>query len=212
MPRGCIERTNSGFAPLYSNAKGRDPELNIIHGFTPRRIFLTKGKGIATTKLVSFEMALRDAGIAHLNLVRVSSIYPPHCKLIKSIDGLEELNAGAITYVVLSECATNEPGRQIASAVGLAIPEDNNVHGYISEHHSYGETDHKAGEFAEDLAAQMLATTLGLEFNQEKSWDERKEIWKISKKIVRTINVTETARGHKDGLWTTVVASAVQLP
>jgi len=186
--------------------------LNEINGFVPRRIFLTKGKGVATTKLVSFEMALRDAGIAHLNLVRVSSIFPPRCKIIKPVVGMEDLRAGAIQFVVLSENATNEPGRQIAASIGLAIPEDRNVHGYISEHHSYGETEKKAGDFAEDLAAQMLATTLGLEFDPDKSWDERKEIWKISRKIVRTINVTETARGDKDGKWTTVVACAVQLP
>lgn len=183
-----------------------------MNGFLPSRIFLTKGKGIATTKLVSFEMALRDAGISQLNLVRVSSIFPPFCKMIKAEVGMKELQPGAINFVILSENTTNEPGRQIAASVGVAIPAERGTHGYISEHHSYGETDKKAGDFAEDLAAQMLATTLGVEFDPEKSWDERKEIWKISKKIVRTMAVTETARGDKDGRWTTVVASAVLLP
>jgi arginine decarboxylase len=157
-------------------------------------------------------MALRDAQISQLNLVRVSSIFPPHCKIIKAEDGARELRAGAINFVVLSENSTNEPGRQIAASVGVAIPANSSEHGYISEHHSFGETDKKAGDFAEDLAAQMLATTLGVEFDSEKSWDERKEIWKISKKIVRTMAVTETARGDKDGRWTTVVAAAVMLP
>lgn len=186
--------------------------MNDYKPFVASRIFLTKGKGVATTKLVSFEMALRDAGIAHLNLVRVSSIFPPKCRIIKREDGQKELLPGQIQFVVLSECATDEPMRQIAAAIGLAIPEDRGTHGYISEHHSYGETDKKAGDFAEDLAAQMLATTQGLEFDPEKSWDERKEIWKISKKIVRTVNHTETAKGDKDGRWTTVVAAAVLLP
>ena len=186
--------------------------MNEYKPFVASRIFLTTGKGVATAKLVSFEMALRDAGIAHLNLVRVSSIFPPQCRIIKREVGAPELMPGQIQYVVLSECATNEPLRQIAVSIGMAIPEDRGTHGYISEHHSYGETDKKAGDFAEDLAAQMLATTQGLEFDQDKSWDERKEIWKISKKIVRTINHTETARGDKNGRWTTVVAAAVLLP
>lgn len=195
-----------------SSKEERSPPLNEYKPFVASRIFLTKGTGVATTKLVSFEMALRDAGIAHLNLVRVSSIFPPKCKIIKREEGQKELLPGQIQFVVLSENATNEPMRQIAAAIGLAIPEDRSTHGYISEHHSYGETEKKAGDFTEDLAAQMLATTQGLEFNPDKSWDERKEIWKISKKIVRTVNHTETARGDKDGRWTTVVAAAVLLP
>lgn len=183
-----------------------------IQNFLPTRIFLTKGKGTARDKLVSFEMALRDAGISHVNLVRVSSIYPPHCKLISRNQGVKELKAGSVVFCVMSDNATNEPSRLTAASVGLALPADKSIHGYISEHHSYGQTARKAGDFAEDLAAQMLATTLGLEFDMEKSWDERKAIWKFSKKIVRTRAITETAQGHKDGLWTTVVASAVLLP
>jgi len=83
------------------------------------------------------------------------------------------------------------------------------MHGYLSEHHSFGETDEKAGEYAEDLAASMLATTLGIEFNPEMDWDEREQIFKMSGKIVRTTNITQSAVGNKDGLWTTVFAAAV---
>ena len=185
---------------------------NPSQGFLPTRLFLTRGKGTATTKLVSFEMALRGAGVSHVNLVQVSSIFPPQCKIIKAADGISELRAGSIMYCVLSENATNEPRRQIASSVAVAVPKDKTIHGYISEHQSFGETARKAGDFAEDLAAQMLATTLGVPFDPDKSWDERKEIWKISRKIVRTVSITETARGDKAGRWTTVVACAVMLP
>jgi arginine decarboxylase len=69
-----------------------------------------------------------------------------------------------------------------------------------------------AGDYAEDLAAQMLATTLGIDFDVDKSYDEKKEIWKISGKIVRTTEITQSATGHKDGLWTTAVAIAILLP
>ena len=174
----------------------------------PKKIFLTKGVGVHKEKLASFEMALRAAGLAHCNLVLVSSIYPPGCKIIPKEEGLKLLRPGEIVFAVYDRESTNEPNRLIAGSVGLAIPADSSVHGYLSEHHSFGETDEKAGEYAEDLAASMLATTLGIEFNPELDWDEREQIFKMSGKIVRTANITQSAVGNKDGLWTTVFAAA----
>lgn len=175
----------------------------------PKEAFLTNGVGRHKEKLQSFEMALRDAGIAQLNLVRVSSIFPPHCRLISKEAGVRKMKAGGITFCVISDNATNEPHRLVAASVGIAIPKDPTQYGYLSEHHSFGQTDTVAGDYAEDLAASMLATILGLPFDPEKSWNETKEVWKISGKIVGTRNVVQSAMGHKDGCWTTVVAAAV---
>jgi arginine decarboxylase len=146
----------------------------------PTKLFLTKGVGKHKERLTSFELALRDAGIAAQNLVRVSSIFPP-----------------------------NEPHRLIASSIGVAIPADRSTYGYLSEHHSYGESEDQAGDYAEELAAEMLATTLDVEFDPEKSWDEKKEVYRLSNKIVRTANITQTAIGSKRGLWTTTIAAAI---
>ena len=175
----------------------------------PKEAFLTKGVGRHKEKLQSFEMALRDAGIAHLNLVRVSSIFPPHCKLISKEAGLKKHAAGGITFCVISDNATDEPHRLLAASVGLAVPKDRNNYGYLSEHHSYGQNDKTAGDYAEDLAASMLATILGVPFDPNVSYDEKKEIWRISGEIVVSRNVTQSAIGDKNGLWTTVVAAAV---
>ncbi len=180
--------------------------------YVPKKMFLTKGAGKHKEKLASFEMALRDARIAPFNVVEVSSIFPPHCKMISIDAGLKEMTPGQISHVVLSRTSTNEPNRLIAASVGVAIPKDKSKYGYLSEHHSYGEKEKKAGEYAEDLAATMLATILGVDFNPDSSWDKKKEIWKISGEIVQTRNVTQTAIGDKDGLWTTVLAAAVLLP
>lgn len=163
-------------------------------------------------KLASFESALRDAGIAPFNIVRVSSILPPGAKIVSKAKGLQYLSPGEIVYTVISECSANEPHRLIAATIGVAIPADRNQYGYLSEYHSYGETEPKAGDKAEDLAAQMLATTLGVPFDPDTSYDERKELWKISTKIVKTMNATQTAIGDKYGLWTTVIAAAVLVP
>ncbi|MGH7571618.1 MAG: pyruvoyl-dependent arginine decarboxylase [Gemmatimonadota bacterium] len=177
--------------------------------FVAKEICLTRGVGRHREKLASFELALRDAGIAEYNLVRVSSIFPPECKLIPRKEALPKLLPGQVLYTVIAESATNEPNRLIAASIGMAIPRDRSRYGYLSEHHSYGETDQKAGDYAEDLAAQMLATTLGVEFNAEAAWDERKELWRISDEIVTTRNITQSAVGDKDGRWTTVVGAAV---
>jgi arginine decarboxylase len=175
----------------------------------PKKVFLTKGVGVHKEKLASFELALRAAGLAHCNLVLVSSIYPPGCKIISKEEGLKLLRPGEIIFAVYDRESSNEPNRLVAASVGLAVPADPSMHGYLSEHHSFGETDEKAGEYAEDLAASMLATTVGIEFNPELDWDEREHIFKMSGKIVRTSNITQSAVGNKDGLWTTVFAAAV---
>jgi arginine decarboxylase len=180
--------------------------------YVPKKLFFTKGAGTHREKLTSFELALRDAKIACYNLVRVSSIFPPHCEEVGLDDGLIELMPGQIVHCVMSESATAEPNRLIAASVGVAIPRDRSMFGYLSEHHSYGQTEKTAADYAEDLAAEMLATVLGVEFNPDSSWDEKREIWRIADVIYRTKEVTQTAVGHKDGLWTTVVAAAILLP
>jgi arginine decarboxylase len=175
----------------------------------PKSAFVTKGVGKHKEKLTSFEMALRDARIAEFNLVKVSSIFPAKCRLISTSGGLKLLKPGQVVYVVMSENATDEPNRLVAASVGMAIPKDPNRYGYLSEHHSFGQNDTLAGEYAEDLAAYMLATILDAPFDPDKSYDEQKDIWKISGHTVKTRNVTQSAVGDKNGLWTTVVAAIV---
>jgi len=178
----------------------------------PEKLFLTKGVGIYKEQLISFEMALRDAGIAPFNLVHVSSICPPNCKRVTREEGLGHLRPGEIVFCVMARSVTNEPHRLIASSIGLAIPADNNTYGYLSEHHSFGETAEKAGDYAEDLAASMLASALGIEFDLNQAWDEREQIFKMSGKIVKTTNITQSAEGDKNGIWTTVIAAVVFIP
>ena len=177
-------------------------------GIVPAKVFLTKGVGSHREKLTSFELALRDAGIAHLNIVQVSSIFPPLCALISKSKGSGMLQPGQIVHCVLSRNESNEPNRHIGASVGIAIPKDRNRYGYISEHHDFGIKRKQLGEYAEDLAASMLASTLGIEIDLDKAWDEKKEQYRIGGHIVRTRNITQTARG-KNGQWTTVVAAAV---
>ena len=177
----------------------------------PKKVFFTKGVGKHKNELQSFELALRNAGIEKCNLVNVSSIVPPNCKILSREKGAQLLKPGQITYCVMSRNKTNEPNRLIGAAIGIATPKEKNTYGYISEHHSFGETARKAGDYAEDLAASMLASTLGVDFEPDRAWDERKQEYKMSGRIVRTQSVMQTAQGDKNGLWTTVLAAAVFL-
>lgn len=175
----------------------------------PRKVFFTWGVGVHKDRLASFEAALRSAGIEMLNLVNVSSIFPPNCIEITREEGLKLVKPGEIIYTVMARNDTNEPNRLVSAAVGLAVPEEKNHYGYLSEHHSFGETGLQAGEYAEDLAATMLATTLGIEFDPDTAWQEREQIYKASGKIIKTSHVCTSDKGDPNGRWTTVIAAAI---
>jgi arginine decarboxylase len=175
----------------------------------PKKVFFTKGVGVHKNKLESFESALRNAGIEKFNLVCVSSIFPPNCKIVSREEGLKFLNPGQIVFTVLARNETNEPNRLISSAIGVATPKEGDKYGYLSEHHAFGEKAEVSGEYAEDMAATMLATTLGVEFDSAKAWEEREQAYKASGHIFKTHNICQSAEGNKDGLWTTTVSAAV---
>jgi arginine decarboxylase len=175
----------------------------------PTRVFFVKGVGIHKERLASFESALRDAGIEKFNLVNVSSIFPPNCQIVSREEGLRHLSPGQIVFCVMARAETNEPNRLISAAIGLAIPHEKTAYGYLAEHHAYGMKGEKAGEYAEDLAATMLATTLGIPFDPNQAWEEREQLYKASGLIIKTTNIVQSDEGHKEGLWTTVVAAAV---
>ena len=175
----------------------------------PNKMFFTKGAGVHKDRLASFEAALRDAKIEKFNLVYVSSIFPPGCKTVTVDEGLKHLTPGQIVYCVMARSETNEPNRLVSAAIGVAVPQDSNRYGYLSEHHAHGETMEKSGDYAEDLAATMLATTMGIEFDPNLAWDERKQIYNANPHIFKTRNIVQSAEANKDGLWTTVLAAAV---
>ncbi|MCH8914639.1 MAG: arginine decarboxylase, pyruvoyl-dependent [Thaumarchaeota archaeon] len=179
--------------------------------FVAKKLFLTKGKGVHEDRLTSFEYALRDAGIAGTNLVLISSIFPPNAKLISRKEGLKKIKPGQILFTIYSKNQTNEPHRMCTASVGIAQPKDRSRYGYLSEYESFGQNETQAGDYAEDVAAQMLASSLGIPFDVDKNWDEKRQQWLISDQIINTHNITQSAKGNKDKKWTTVFAAAVLL-
>jgi arginine decarboxylase len=177
----------------------------------PKSVFLTRGVGVHRQQLSAFEYALRDADIEQQNLVSVSSILPPLCELIPRGAGVAALSPGEITFCVMARAETNEPGRCIMAGIGVARPKDAAHYGYISEHHGFGMSEAETSEYVEDLAATMLASTLGIEFNPDAAWDERKRVYEMSSLIVDTHSIAAAAQGAPRGDWTCVVAAAVFL-
>jgi arginine decarboxylase len=175
----------------------------------PTSVFLTRGIGVHRHQLNAFEFALRDADIEQQNLVTVSSILPPGCKLITPEAGVPTLRPGEITFCVMARSETCEAGRRVNASIGLARPTDPAMYGYISEHHGYGMTETESGEYAEDLAATMLASTLGIDFDPGAAWNERKKLYETSQLIIDSLSITAAAEGAANGDWTCVVASAV---
>ena len=179
--------------------------------FVAKKLFLTKGKGVHEDRLTSFEYALRDAGIAGTNLVLISSIFPPNAKLVSRKEGLKLIHPGQILFTIYSKNQTNEPHRVCSASVGVAQPKDKSRYGYLSEYESFGQNEIQSGDYAEDIAAQMLASSLGIPFDVDKNWDEKRQQWSISGQIYNTRNITQSTKGDKDGKWTTVFAAAVLL-
>ncbi len=174
-----------------------------------KKLFLTKGKGVHEDRLTSFEYALRDAGISGTNIVLISSIFPPGAKLVSKAEGLKLIRPGQVLFTIYSRNQTNEPHRLISASVGIAQPSDKKRYGYLSEYEAFGQNEKHAGDYAEDIAAQMLASSLGIKFEIDRSWDEKRQQWKISGQIYKSMNITQTAIGDTKGRWTTVFAAAV---
>ena len=177
-----------------------------MSAIVPTKVFLTRGKGRHREKLVSFERALREAGISPFNLVRVSSIFPPHCSLISREEGVELLKPGQILFVVLSENATEESRQLIAASIGLALPHDPAGFGYLAEHEAFGQSEREAGDYTEYLAAEMLSTKMG-EILEER--EQGRKIYRTTSGLtLKTRSLSQTAVGES-GLWTTALAAAV---
>ncbi len=175
----------------------------------PKKVFFVKGQGFHKTKLAAFEQALRDAGIEKYNLVNVSSILPAYCIEINSEDGLKQLRPGQIVFTVLARADSNEYNRLICASIGVAKPADKGHYGYLSEHHSFDVKPEIVGDIAEDLAAEMLATSLGIPFDPDANYDEKREVFKMGGKIVETKNITSHASVREEEEWASVLAAAI---
>ena len=86
-----------------------------------RKACLVAGAAEGATELNAFDGALLSAGIGDLNLVRVTSIIPPHVELVESPP---QLPKGAFALVVYSSRTSTVPGETLAAAVAVGRAPD----------------------------------------------------------------------------------------
>jgi arginine decarboxylase len=185
-----------------------DREQAQLNPWVPKKVFLTKGVGIHAERLNSFEEALRDARISPMNLVKVSSIVPPHCELVGREEGLKLLSPGQITFCVMSRCESDEEGRLLAAAVALLLPENGDDYGYISEYHGYGKKLDEVEDWVCDQAAELYASAKGFKINWRRAWSQEDFKYTLEERKYSPKYVASVAGGVK-GKWVTTVAAAV---
>ena len=101
----------------------------------PTRYFLACGASEGYMPLNAFDGALLQAGIGNTNIVKMSSIVPPHCKPISPI----ALPPGALVPVAYASIASDIPGEIISAGIAVALPEDETRNGLIMEYSAKGE-------------------------------------------------------------------------
>ena len=180
----------------------------------PTKVFLTKGVGVHEKQLTSRELAMTDAGVEKVNLIKASSIIPPGCQIVSPDEGKELLHIGQMTFAIMAECSTNEPHKLIAASIGMAKPDDENEYGFFTEieqEEGYGKTEEKASEEVTELAIHNLAMSWRAPFDPKKDFDPKKTLYRIRNKNVRVSHMTQTTFGDKDGRYATVFVAAVFL-
>ena len=101
----------------------------------PTHYFLATGTADGFTPLNAFDGALLQAGIGNTNIIKMSSIVPPHCTLVDPI----ALPAGALVPAAYAAITSDVPGETIAAGVAIALPDDENQNGLIMEYSAKGE-------------------------------------------------------------------------
>ena len=157
-------------------------------------------------------MHLRDAGIAGTNLVLISSIFPPQAKLISRKEGLKKIKRLDKFYLQFIQKIKQMNHIEYVLHLWVLLNQKTSLDMDIFLNTNLlDKMKLQAGDYAEDIAAQMLASSLGIPFDADKAWNEKRQQWSISGEIYKTHNITQTTKGDKDGKWTTVFAAAVLL-
>lgn len=122
-----------------------------VIGRLPHRYFVTRGSGTGKSPLVAFDSALRTAGIADYNLLRVSSILPAGAEPYDMVD----LPGGSLLPCVYSIAQVGPDDPPLVAAVAVAIPAVDNRVGVIMEWHGQGDEAY-ARAMVQDMAQEAM--------------------------------------------------------
>ena len=182
--------------------------------FVPKRLFFTKGVGAHEQQRVAMHHALRDAGVSDCNLVKVSSVIPPGCRIISRREGAKLLRPGNIVFAVIAMSETKEPHQRATVALGWATPDQDGVPGYIAEieeEQAKGKTAKSAGDEVGQMALTLVAERLQTRIDSKSLWARSKRVHRIGGTTVHCGCITSTIIGDEKERYLSAVALALYL-
>jgi arginine decarboxylase len=104
-------------------------------------IRISSGTGVAVTQLAAFDNALLTAGVGNYNLVRLSSVIPPHA-VVREVPATEQLRGtvGDVAYCVYAAAYADTPGEQAWAGVAWALSTNHSGSGLFVEHTASSES------------------------------------------------------------------------
>jgi len=176
----------------------------------PTKFFLTKGVGVHEKDMRAFEEALRDAGIHTCNLIKKSSVIAAGCKRISVQEGMKYITPGQITFAVIAQSQTNEPGQRVVAGIGMAQPKDTSLYGYLTEvEQAIGRTDEDVEEDVIEMALENLVTEWNPKFEGEKFYRKGKKNYKFEGRSISVDSLVQSAEGEEQNKYTVVIVAAV---
>ena len=176
----------------------------------PTKFFFTKGTGIHEKDMRAFEEALRSAGVHTCNFIKTSSVIPPGCKLISKEEGVKLLQPGQITFAVIAQSMTNEPGQIVTAGIGMAQPKDKTKHGFLTEAEEIiGRTPEDVEQDVIEMAIENLITQSNPKFDGEKVFRKGKKNYEVEGEDILVDSIVESAKGAEKNQFTVVIAIAV---
>jgi arginine decarboxylase len=163
---------------------------------------------------VAVQHALRQAGVADCNLVKVSSVLPPGVRLIDRAEAEQLLRPGNVVFAVIAQAVTQEPHQRLSVGVGWAIPDKPGVPGYVAEveeEQGHGMSAEACADEVGATAIRLLAERLRVKCDAETLWKKRKSGLALGRTRVLADSLTETVVGDEQGRYTAAVALAVYL-
>lgn len=144
--------------------------------FIPARVFFVSGTATHQLERVALQRAMREAGVADCNLVKVSSLIPPEARIIPSAEGRRLLHPGNIVHAVIAQAQTNEPHQRISTAIAWAKPDRLDVPGYIAELEedlAKGKSAATAEMTVGEEALEIMAMRLRTKVDAKRAWERR---------------------------------------
>lgn len=117
-----------------------------------KNIYLATGTGEGPTLLAAFDAALLDAGVGDYNLLKLSSVIPPHSRIVQQKHVPRDDQYGHRMYVVLSQQRVEELGQEAWAGLGWTQNEEIGCGLFVELH---GHSQHEVERAIEATLQQM---------------------------------------------------------